>query len=68
MMRALTLSAIVQVSVPDGLKDEIACQFYGTPVAAAGLLAVLAVPKGEWILQNAGATFRNWRADSDAAS
>lgn len=42
--------------MPESLSEETACQFYVNPLTAAGMLAVLATPRGEYILQNAAAS------------
>ncbi|KAL4447410.1 hypothetical protein ABPG75_004629 [Micractinium tetrahymenae] len=41
------------VGVPDGVSDEAAAQFWINPVTVAGMLDVLAVPQGEYLLQTA---------------
>lgn len=40
--------------VPDDVTDEAAAQFFVNPVAVYGMLHVLNVPKGEYLLQTAG--------------
>eukprot|EP00887_Chlorella_sp_A99_P003043 scaffold9.g3043.t1 len=40
-------------AVPDAVSDEAAAQFWINPVTVVGLLDVLQVPKGEWLLQTA---------------
>jgi NADPH:quinone reductase-like Zn-dependent oxidoreductase len=41
------------VAVPDAVSDETAAQFWINPVTVVGMLRVLAVPKGQYLLQTA---------------
>lgn len=41
------------VAVPDGVSDDAAAQFWVNPVTVVGMLDVLAVPQGEYLLQTA---------------
>eukprot|EP00891_Asterochloris_glomerata_P007394 jgi/Astpho2/7394/Aster-x0316 len=41
------------VAVPDNVQDYQAAQFLINPVTAYGFLEALAVPEGDWLLQNA---------------
>ena len=43
----------VQMAVPDSVQDYQAAQFLVNPVTAYAFLEAIAVPKGEWLLQNA---------------
>ena len=43
----------VQIAVPDSVQDYQAAQFLVNPVTAYGFLEAIAVPEGEWLLQNA---------------
>ena len=43
----------MQVAVPDNVQDYQAAQFLINPVTAYGFLEALAVPEGDWLLQNA---------------
>ena len=42
----------MQVTVPDGLADEVAAQFLVNPVTVVGMVEVLQIPKGEWLIQD----------------
>ncbi|PSC73519.1 trans-2-enoyl-mitochondrial [Micractinium conductrix] len=41
------------VAVPDAVSDDAAAQFWINPVTVYGMFEVLAVPRGEWLLQTA---------------
>ncbi|GAB4815899.1 hypothetical protein N2152v2_002945 [Parachlorella kessleri] len=45
---------LAKFPVPDDVTDEAAAQFFVNPVAVYGMLHVLNVPKGEYLLQTAG--------------
>ncbi|KAK9864297.1 hypothetical protein WJX84_011779 [Apatococcus fuscideae] len=42
----------ILVTVPDGLADEVAAQFLVNPVTVVGMVEVLQIPKGEWLIQD----------------
>ena len=43
----------VQIAVPANVQDYQAAQFLVNPVTAYAFLEAIAVPEGEWLLQNA---------------
>lgn len=49
----LSLSIPLQVPVPDGVADEIAAQFLVNPITIVGMLEVLQIPEGDWLVQDA---------------
>ena len=43
----------MQLVVPDSVQDYQAAQFLVNPLTAYAFLEAIAVPEGEWLLQNA---------------
>ena len=43
----------VQMKLPDSVQDYQAAQFLVNPMTAYAFLEAIAVPEGEWLLQNA---------------
>ncbi|KAK9818687.1 hypothetical protein WJX74_006212 [Apatococcus lobatus] len=46
----------ILVAVPDGMADEVAAQFLVNPITAVGMLEILQIPQGEWLVQDAAAS------------
>lgn len=48
------LEAARAIPVPDGVRDETACQLIAMPLSAKMVLAELGLKSGDWLVQNAG--------------